>query len=330
MNGKIVLYSKKETIRLMNKFGTDSTPFVFLVSFSGEGNLLMPVAEAAQKGFFLEMPGLVNHKLATIPGGAVSISVSPVDRQRYREAFDLVTGQILYGNSFLLNLTFPTRIETNYSMDQIFAGSRAPFKLYIENELVVFSPERFIRISGRDISSNPMKGTIDAGIPGAHAKLTSDLKEDAEHNTIVDLIRNDLSMVAEQVRVRRFKYIDRLKTHQGELLQMSSEITGRLPAGFQESLGEVIFKLLPAGSITGAPKNKTVEIILEAEKYDRGYFTGIFGHWDGRNLDSAVAIRYIEKNGAGLVFKSGGGITFQSSCDQEYDEMLKKVYVPIY
>ena len=88
--------------------------------------------------------------------------------------------------------------------------------------------------------------------------------------------------------------------------------------------------MLPAGSICGAPKKKTVEIILEAEQYDRGYYTGVFGHWDGNCLDSAVAIRYIEKEGENLVFKSGGGITFQSRCELEYDEMLKKVYVPIY
>ncbi|MCK4745638.1 MAG: aminodeoxychorismate synthase component I, partial [Bacteroidales bacterium] len=194
----------------------------------------------------------------------------------------------------------------------------------------VFSPERFIRIRGNTISSNPMKGTIDAQIPGAHAKLTSDEKEDAEHNTIVDLIRNDLSTIATNVRVRRFKYIDRLKTHQGELLQMSSEISGTLPEGFQNRLGEMLFRLLPAGSICGAPKKKTVEIILEAEQYDRGYYTGVFGHWDGKGLDSAVAIRYMEKDGETLVFKSGGGITFQSHCEREYDEMLKKVYVPIY
>ncbi len=87
-------------------------------------------------------------------------------------------------------------METNLTLQEIFSGSKAPFKLYIEDELVVFSPERFIRISGNSISSNPMKGTIDARIPGAHAKLTSDRKEDAEHNTIVDLIRNDLSTIA--------------------------------------------------------------------------------------------------------------------------------------
>ncbi len=132
------------------------------------------------------------------------------------------------------------------------------------------------------------------------------------------------------MRVKRFKYIERIRTHGGELLQMSSEIAGTLPVGFQKRLGEMIFRLLPAGSICGAPKKKTVEIILKAEQYNRGYYTGIFGHWDGKNLDSAVAIRYMEKEGNELVFKSGGGITFQSNCEREYDEMLNKVYVPIY
>ena len=88
--------------------------------------------------------------------------------------------------------------------------------------------------------------------------------------------------------------------------------------------------MLPAGSICGAPKKKTVEIIQKVEGYDRGYYTGIFGHFDGRDLDSAVAIRFIEKQGKNLIFKSGGGITFQSDWKKEYDEMQKKVYVPIY
>jgi para-aminobenzoate synthetase component 1 len=111
---------------------------------------------------------------------------------------------------------------------------------------------------------------------------------------------------------------------------MSSEITGRLPNDFRNSLGEGLFSLLPAGSICGAPKKKTVEIIRKVESYDRGYYTGIFGHFDGKNLESAVAIRFLEKTGENLVFKSGGGITFQSDWKKEYEEMINKVYVPIY
>jgi para-aminobenzoate synthetase component 1 len=276
------------------------------------------------------MPGLVNHTLPAAPVKTITLRKFPVSMDRYRQAFSQVTDQIQYGNTFLLNLTFPTRIETNWSLAEIFSASHAPFKLLLRDELVVFSPERFVRIEGNTITSHPMKGTIDARIPGARAKLTSDPKEDAEHNTIVDLIRNDLSMVAKSVRVKRFKYIERLRTNQGELLQMSSEICGTLPKGYQKGLGELLFRLLPAGSICGAPKIRTVEIIRQVEQYSRGYYTGIFGYWDGSCLDAAVAIRYIEQNEQGLVFKSGGGITFQSDSEAEYEEMLNKVYVPIY
>ena len=330
----------------MNALGGKGLPFVFLISFSGEGNLVIPMEEAAGQGFCLAMPGMVNHDLpgmvhkdllgpvdhdlSGMMSGPVQFRKSPVEKGRYREAFNHVKEQILYGNSFLLNLTFPTRVETNMTLREVFARSRAPFRLYLEDELVVFSPERFVRVDGRSISSNPMKGTMDAGIAGAHEKLLSDPKEDAEHNTIVDLIRNDLSIIASGIRVKRFKYVEKVRTHRGDLLQMSSEITGILPEDYQGRLGQLFFSLLPAGSISGAPKSKTVEIIRQAEGYDRGYYTGVFGYWDGRSLDSAVAIRYMERDAEGLLFKSGGGITFLSDCEKEYEEMLNKVYVPIY
>jgi para-aminobenzoate synthetase component 1 len=330
MGNRFTKLTRDQTIHSINGFATREEPFVFLISFSEDGNLVMPPREAESSGFYLEMPGLVNHTLEKSESLPVNLVKHPVARERYQDAFSYVTDQILYGNSFLLNLTFPTQIETNYGLQDVFTRSVAPFKLFLEDQLVVFSPERFIRIQGRSISSNPMKGTMDASIPGAYRLLASDPKEDGEHNTIVDLIRNDLSMVAGNVRVKRFKYIEKIRTHQGELLQMSSEITGRLPENYRKQLGELLFRLLPAGSICGAPKKKTVEIIRKAEGYERGFYTGVFGHFDGKNLDSAVAIRYIEKQGEQLVFKSGGGITFQSDCEKEYDEMLKKIYVPVF
>jgi len=324
------LLSRERSINNINDFATREIPFVFLINFSGEENIVMTPEKAAAAGFFIDMPGMANHTFKKSPGPGIQLTKMPPDPKRYHQAFKHVIEQIHYGNSFLLNLTFPTPIECNYSLQEIFIQSRASFKLYLENELVVFSPERFINIKGNTISSNPMKGTIDASIPGAHSQLASDPKEDAEHNTIVDLIRNDLSMVASHVRVKRFKYIEKLKTHQGELLQMSSEITGKLAANFRESLGDILFQVLPAGSICGAPKKKTLEIIREIETYERGFYTGIFGYFDGQNLDSAVNIRYIEKQGEKLLFKSGGGITFMSDWKKEYEEMQKKVYVPVY
>ena len=175
-----------------------------------------------------------------------------------------------------------------------------------------------------------MKGTIDASIPFAAQLLMNDPKETAEHATIVDLIRNDLSMVANRVSVSRYRYMDRLQTNRGAIFQTSSEIQGILPENYQEHLGDIIFRLLPAGSITGAPKKKTVEIIREAETYDRGFYTGVMGYFDGKNLDSAVMIRFLEHTDGGFVYKSGGGITFRSTARSEYEEMIQKIYVPIY
>lgn len=200
----------------------------------------------------------------------------------------------------------------------------------VKDSFTVFSPEIFVRIHQGRICSFPMKGTIDASIPDAAQLLINDPKEAAEHATIVDLIRNDLSMVANQVSVSRYRYIDTLRTNLGSILQTSSEIQGTLPDDYHAHLGDIIFKLLPAGSITGAPKKKTMQIIQEAETYDRGFYTGIMGYFDGENLDSAVMIRFVEQEGEKMYFKSGGGITCQSDVESEYNEMKQKVYVPIY
>ena len=90
-----------------------------------------------------------------------------------------------------------------------------------------------------------------------------------------------------------------------------------------------IFDMLPAGSVTGAPKVKTLDIIKNAENYDRGFYTGVAGFFDGKELDSCVLIRYVEKNNGDLIYKSGGGITSQSILEEEYQELIDKIYVPV-
>ena len=173
-----------------------------------------------------------------------------------------------------------------------------------------------------------MKGTIDASVPDAERVILEDYKERSEHNTIVDLIRNDLNRVAERVDVKRFRYIDRLRVSRGEILQVSSEVTGRLTGDYYSRLGEIVFGMLPAGSISGAPKPSTLRIITQAERERRGFYTGVFGYFDGKKLDSAVMIRYIEVRDGWYYFRSGGGITINSDCRTEYEEVLAKVYLP--
>jgi len=126
----------------------------------------------------------------------------------------------------------------------------------------------------------------------------------------------------------KFRYVDYIKSDRKDLLQISSEIQGVLEDDYHTKLGDIIFSMLPAGSISGAPKKKTVEIITNVEPNPRGYYTGICGLYDGHNFDSFVMIRYIEKEDEKFYYRSGGGITFQSEVEKEYIEMIDKIYIP--
>lgn len=320
--------SRTEIIARINHFSSRNEAFLFGIDFPGEKGFVFTPEEAGNQGIKFDFSGKKNGDKNT-PKQTLKFDLYPVDIKTYQTAFEQVLFHLKRGDTYLLNLTFPTPLLANYSLAEIYDISHAPFKIFVPGHFVVFSPEIFVRIGNSRISSYPMKGTIDAGIPDAQMKLLADEKERYEHNTIVDLIRNDLSMVSTNVNVARFRYIDRIHTNRSDLLQMSSEVTGDLPAGYLKRLGEILFTLLPAGSVTGAPKEKTVKIIREAETYERGFYTGIFGYFDGHALISAVSIRYVEQTGAGLVFKSGGGITALSRLENEYEEMLKKIYVPV-
>ncbi len=318
---------KKHIIGQMNSLGAQGQPFAFLVDFDFEKPRIFDLNDSSQ--LIWQTPEKSNFYPEEIQSKPVEWAVHPVAYSQYEQAFREVQRHIHTGDTYLLNLTIPSKVDTNLSLKEIFYRSEALYKIWLLDEFVCFSPEIFVRINEGVISSYPMKGTIDAGIENAGQLLLNDEKEVAEHHTIVDLIRNDLSMVASDVQVDRLMYIDRLHTNSGDLLQMSSRISGKLPADYQKSIGTILAKMLPAGSICGAPKPKTVELIRKAENYDRGYYTGIFGVFDGKNLDSCVLIRYLKQNGDELVFKSGGGITFMSDCQTEYNELIRKVYVPI-
>ena len=317
-----------EIIDQLNHYGKNRIPFLFILDFELRFCHCIALSGITSDSILYFVNGFTNS------GGAprcaqASITRHPVSYAEYLSAYRKVMDALNRGDTYLLNLTFPTKIETNATLKDLFFLSTAKYKLWFNDAFVVFSPEPFIRINDRTISSYPMKGTIDAAVHNAEHVLLNDEKEFAEHVTIVDLIRNDLSKVAKDVTVTRFRYVERIKTSQKDLLQVSSEITGRLDAGYNESIGDIIVSMLPAGSVTGAPKTKTVEIINRVENYKRGYYTGIFGYFDGRNLDSGVMIRFIENTGDGYVYKSGGGITVYSDPAKEYRELIDKIYVPV-
>jgi len=319
---------QEETILKMNNLGKQGKAFAFLIDFLAEKPQIFELTDSS-KNIWWQIPGS-----SKIPQNQQSKILQfwktfPVSFENYKKGFDKIMWHILNGDTYLLNFTQPTPVETNLTLEDIFHVSSAPYKIYQKDKFVCFSPETFVKIENGKMYSFPMKGTIDADIENAEQIILSDSKEIAEHNTIVDLIRNDMSLVAENVTVEKFRYLSHIQTNNKNLWQVSSKISGDLPENYTENIGDIIFKMLPAGSISGAPKKKTLEIIRKTENYERGYYTGIFGYFDGKNLDSCVLIRFIENQNGKLVYKSGGGITFMSDAEKEYDEMLKKVYVPI-
>lgn len=326
------LYTKQEAVSRMNHFGTLGEPFVFIIDYKQQQVYVEKQQQVNPGDLLYDLNGFSNSpdkemKLLFHP---IVWHPHPMSFPAYSNSFCIVKRNIHVGNSYLVNLTCETPLETNLSLEDIFYHSVAKYKLLWKERFVVFSPEIFIRIKDNTICSYPMKGTIDATLPNARTRILEDSKETAEHATIVDLIRNDLSTVAREVSVPRFRYIDELQTNNGCLLQVSSEVTGLLPEDWHSRIGDILFNLLPAGSITGAPKKKTMQIIEEAETYERGFYTGVMGYFDGSSLDSAVMIRFLEQRDNSMFFKSGGGITAQSDLQKEYDEMKQKVYVPIY
>lgn len=320
---------KKEFINKLSEYSKNFIPVLFIIDYKLKNFHLIEAEKAFKNKIFFKVDRLTNFKKPKKNFNVCSIEKYPIPYSEYKRSFDEVSRNIRSGNTYLLNLTFPTEIKSNLTLEEIFYFSKAKYKLFFKNEFICFSPECFVKIVNGKILSFPMKGTIDASIPEAKKIILKDKKETAEHYTIVDLIRNDLSMVAKNVKVEKFRFIQKIKTNQKTLLQVSSRISGDLPNDYNENIGEILLKLLPAGSISGAPKKKTLEIIDDVEKSKRGYYTGIFGYYDGKNLDSAVMIRFIENTKNGLVYKSGGGITSFSDPRKEYQELIDKVYVPI-
>lgn len=325
-----MFYSEIKDIQSkMNEWGRSKKPFLFAVNFEmTEGFIIED--PLSQTEVLFEVNGVGNIPPVEVKEVTPSrFESKPLSYHDYKRKFNIVHGGLKRGDSYLVNLTARTPVSFDLQLNDIVKYSSVPYKLFVPDKFVCFSPERFVHIEGGRISTNPMKGTIDASIPDAESKILNDFKETAEHNTIVDLLRNDLSLFAENVRVDRFRYIDRIKTNKQDILQVSSEISGTLCHSYAGRLGNIIMGMLPAGSISGAPKEETVRIIQQAEQEPRGFYTGVFGYYDGTVLDTAVLIRYIEKEGDKYYYRSGGGITAYSDCKSEYEEVIEKVYLPI-
>lgn len=382
---------KQKIIDKINRLASQKEPFLFVINYQADEAFIRKLSDINPEECLFDFEGRGNlshvwketlkEETSEKEISETIWQIEPPLYEDYERSFNIVKSNIMAGNSYLTNLTCRVPVSCNLSLEEIFHRAKGKYKLLLRRKrtqaedkahlkeenieenltpFVCFSPETFVRIKGGRIYSYPMKGTLDASLPNAEKQLMEDRKEAAEHATIVDLIRNDLSRVAENVRVDKYRYIDVLHTNKGDILQTSSEISGRLPEDYPHHLGEILDAQLPAGSITGAPKDKTMQIIQEAEGYDRGFYTGIMGIYDHGELNSAVMIRFIEEEtspvdfetdgeknfkaseGKGdeasegkrdeasrkLYFKAGGGITSKSDCRKEYEEVIQKIYLP--
>ena len=319
-----------EKFQELDELSEKKVPFFFMIDFL-MGNVLIFNEQALKsKKILVDFPSFKNAESKISKKSEILWKSHPKSKENYQKGFEIVKNHLKRGDSYLVNYTCETKIETNLSLEDIFHQSKAKYKVLLPEKFTFFSPETFVEIRNQQIFTHPMKGTIDASVPNAVEELKNSVKEKAEHYTVVDLLRNDLSMVADWVTLDEFQRIDYLQTSNKNLFAMSSEISGKVKPEFQNKIGNLLKTLLPAGSILGAPKPKTLEIILEAETYERGFYTGVAGYFDGENLDSCVMIRFVEKKGENLTFKSGGGITHLSKLADEYQEMKNKIYVPIH
>lgn len=323
--------------QLMNEWTVQKTPFLFVIDFEKKQPLLYKLSEldSTDSPIFYHFPKLNNNQYFNTENKHNSPCVqskhNDEEKAGYLKRFEQAQSLLKSENVEVINLTKATPLNVEGSLSAIYCKANAKYKVLLKDKFVCCSPEIFIRVDENGVlSTNPMKGTIDANIPNADTIIIENIKEELEHRATVNLLTEELKEVATNVSVKRYRYLDRLTTSDKDLYQVSSEIVGELNPEYQKNLGTLINQLLPAGSILGNPKEKALQIIQSVEEYERGYYTGVCGVFDGQTLDCCVLIRFIEQlqNGE-FIYKSGGGITPRSNGEDEFQEILNKIYVPL-
>ncbi len=270
---------------------------------------------------------------STRPEMAWLATVSP---EEYRLAFDQIKGHIESGDTYQVNYTYRLRgsssAATIHDFLSLLQDKSAPFGVALATKsfsILSASPELFFSLDGELIESRPMKGTIARGLTQEEdcrqgQALQNSEKDRAENLMIVDMVRNDLGRIAEtgSIQVPRLFTLEKYPT----LWQMTSTVRGRTRA----SVTEIFAAMFPAASITGAPKNKAMQIIANLETTPRRIYTGSMGFIaPGRRAQFNVAIRsmlFSEKENA-VEYGTGGGIVWDSHWQNELAESRTKAAV---
>jgi para-aminobenzoate synthetase/4-amino-4-deoxychorismate lyase len=258
-----------------------------------------------------------------------------VSRSEYSEAVRRIRVLIARGDTYQVNYTFPLLTQFNGDpgawYNSLCAAQGAEYCAYLDlgrYRVLCISPELFFERRGDFIKTKPMKGTINRGRWALEdeeraRQLAESPKDRAENVMIVDLLRNDLGKISVpgSVRVSNLFEVERYET----LWQMTSTVESTLRS--EVGLADVMAALFPCGSITGAPKIRTMEIIRELECVPRGIYTGAIGFIrPGGDCVFNVAIRTIvlDSETGAATFGVGGGVTIDSTAEREYDECLLK------
>lgn len=259
-----------------------------------------------------------------------------VSRTEYDHAINCIHSYLRVGDTYQVNYTF--RMKSDFAGDawSLFVdmqrAQRGAYAAYIETEdfaICSASPELFFSLQGESLRSRPMKGTAKRRLTVAEdnqacADLSRSAKNKSENIMIVDMIRNDMGRIAipGTVKTSNLFEVERFPT----VLQMVSTVESKTTA----SITEIMRALFPCASITGAPKVRTMQIINELEKTPRGIYTGSIGYLEpGRNAWFNVAIRtvMINKKSARVEYGVGGGIVWDSTAENEYQESLTKAAI---
>ncbi len=291
-------------------------------------------------GLFEEAQALTKEELDVVldnGGNKCSISnlYTSITRDEYICKFHWALDYIIAGDIYQLNLTFKAGFKFKGDRGALYRdlrnNQRVRYGCLIEAEdftILSLSPELFLRIDGSHILTRPMKGTAPRGLSAqsdskARAWLSADVKSRAENLMIVDLMRNDLTRIATMgsVRITDLFSVETFET----LHQMTSGVEAELAA--DAGLGEILHALFPAGSVTGAPKIRAIEILNALEDEPRGVYTGALGYLcpkGGAQFSVAIRTAVINADGRGEI-GIGSGIVADSNADGEFDECLLKL-----
>ncbi|HET8760290.1 MAG TPA: anthranilate synthase component I family protein, partial [Nitrospiria bacterium] len=269
--------------------------------------------------------------IRTAPAASI---VAGMSRDAYCAMVERAKDYIAAGDIFQANLA-QRFTAAHHGSDGLYVYRRlrainpAPFAAFVdlgETEVICSSPERLVKVSGREVETRPIAGTRPRGAtPTDDDDLTADLllnpKERAEHLMLVDLERNDLGRVCAYGSVK----VDELMVTErySHVIHIVSNIRGTLREN--ASNFDVVDAVFPGGTVTGVPKIRCMEIIDELEPVSRGLYTGSIGYvsWSG-HMDWNIVIRTLTRSRGELSFYTGAGIVADSDPDKEYRETLYK------